>query len=140
MAEIDFEELPKQFNLESRRKKTALPSNGDNLLAPLASTFERCFNFVILNSNQDRVITTCLNDSQAAARGADIQAAQLLVDQRIEVVITPKISFGALKILQKAGVKIFLGVVGSLQKNINLYRKRRLVETIIKEEICIMEV
>jgi len=133
MAETDVVELPKQFDLDSKTKKTALPSNGNDLSTPLDSTFERCFNFVIVNSGQEKIITTFLNDVQTAARGADIQAAQLLIDQRVEVVITPKISFSALKVLQRAGIKIYLGVVGTLQENIDLYRQRRLVETSIKE-------
>ena len=126
MAVVNVEELTKKFVNEVN--KTVFPSNGKNLSTPLASTFERCSYFVIVNSNQENAVTAFLNDAQTAARGADIQAAQLLVDQQIEIVITLQIDFVALNILQKAGIRVYLGIDGTIQENIDLYQQRKLVE------------
>ncbi|MFX0182336.1 MAG: NifB/NifX family molybdenum-iron cluster-binding protein [Candidatus Hodarchaeota archaeon] len=128
MTETNVEELPKRIELRPNVMKICLPSNGIDLSTSLASSFERCSYFVTVDSDQQETFTTFLNDAQTAARGASIQAAQLLIDQQVELVITPQIDSIALNILQRAGIKTYLGVDDTIQENINLVLQGRLVE------------
>ncbi len=128
MAELKLEELPKAFSLEINMMKTCLPSNGKDLSTPLANSFEHCAYFVIVDPNQQKVVKIVLNDAQTAARGAGIQVAQLIIDQQVETVISPDIDSIALDILLKAGVRIYLGIDGTIQENFDLFRQGRLVE------------
>ncbi len=133
MAKIDVEELPKTFNLEVNIMKTCLPSNGTDLLTPLAESFEYCDYFVIVDANQQKIITFILNDAQTAARGACVLTAQLIIDQKVQTIITPEIDSLTLNILQKAGIKIYLGTDGTLQENIDLFCQGRLAEVRIAD-------
>ena len=109
--------------------KISLVSNGKNLSSPLASSFERCSFFILLNLNLEESVTSLLNYAETAPRGAEIQAAQLLVDHHVEVVITPQIGKIALNVLKIAGIKVYLGNAGTIRENIDAYRKERLIET-----------
>ncbi len=133
MAKIHVEELPKAFNLELNMMKTCLPSNGTDLSTPLASSFEYCSYFVIVDANQQKILTFILNDAQTAARGASILTAQLIINQNVQTIITPEIDSLTLNILQKAGIRIYLGTNGTLRKNVDLFRQGRLVEVKIAE-------
>lgn len=110
------------------KTKIGLPSNSEDLSSLLANTFERCFYFVIVESDRQEVIITFLNCAQSAARGAGIQTAQSLVDQQVEIVITMRIGSDALGVLQDEGIRIYMGIVGTLQENIEAFRQGRLVE------------
>lgn len=109
--------------------KISIVSDGKDLLSPLASTFERCSFFILININREQLITVFLNDAETAPRGAEIQAAQLLIDHRVDVVITPQISINAFNVLQIVGIRVYLGNTGTLQENIDAYCQGRLVET-----------
>lgn len=133
MAKINVEELPKVFNLEVNIMKTCLPSNGTDLSTLLADSFEYCSYFVLVDANQQKIITFILNDAQTAARGACVLTAQLIIDQKVQTIITPKIDSLTLKILQKAGIRIYLGINGTLRENIDLLSQGRLVEVRIAD-------
>ena len=135
MTKINAEELPKAFDLEVNTMKTCLPSNGTDLSSPLAGSFEDCCYFVLIDANQQKIITFILNDAQTAARGMCILTAQLIIDQEVNTIITPEINTATLNILQKAGIRIFLGTEGTLWENIELFRQKRLVEVKIIDEI-----
>ena len=108
--------------------KIGLPSDGQDLSAYLTSAFERCQYFIIVSLDGEEQVISVLNDAQTASRGAEIQVAQLLVDQRVEIVITPQIDKKALYALQIAGIQVYLGNAGNIQDNIDAYRQGRLVE------------
>jgi predicted Fe-Mo cluster-binding NifX family protein len=81
-----------------------------------------------VDSDRQEVITTFLNSAQCAARGAEIQVAQSLIDQQVETVISPEVDSNSYVILQKAGVKIYLGIKGTLEENIESFHQKKLVE------------
>ncbi|MFX0210792.1 MAG: NifB/NifX family molybdenum-iron cluster-binding protein [Candidatus Hodarchaeota archaeon] len=108
--------------------KIGLPSNGEDISSFFANTFERCSYFVIMESTRPKAIITFLNYAQSAARGAGIQSAQSLVDQHVKAVITPQIGSDALDILQDEGIRIYMGIVGTIQENIEAFLQGRLVE------------
>ena len=109
--------------------KISLTSDGKDLLSPLASTFERCSYFIIVDSNREDLVISFLNYAETAPRGAEIQAAQFFVDHRVEVVITLQIGTNALNVLQIAGIRVYLGNGGTIQENIDAYHQGRLIET-----------
>lgn len=127
MLEVNVEELPKGLPLKINGLKTCLPSNGIDISSPLAESFERCSYFVIVDLNRQE-ITSFLNYFQTFPRGEDIQTAQMIIDQQVETVIVPEIDSNTLNILQKAGIKVYLGVDGTVRENIILLSLGRLVE------------
>ncbi|MFX0209652.1 MAG: NifB/NifX family molybdenum-iron cluster-binding protein, partial [Candidatus Hodarchaeota archaeon] len=69
--------------------KIGIPSNGNDLSQALATVFGRCSHFVVVESTDQKIITTYPNDARNAAGGAGIQAAHSLINQQVEVVIAP---------------------------------------------------
>lgn len=114
--------------LEVNKTKVGLPSNGKGLLAKLSNTLERCFCFIIVDSDQQEEVISILNYVQIAARGAGTQAAQSLIDHRIEIVIIPQIDCNALNMLLKKGIGIYLGIEGTIKENIEAFNQKRLVK------------
>ncbi len=108
--------------------KIGIPSNGDNLTEMFAAVFGRCSYFVIVDSGSQKMITAFPNNAQNAAGGAGIQAAQSLIDQQIEVIIAPRLGPNAWNVLQGAGVKIYSGINGTLQQNIDAFLAGKLDE------------
>lgn len=101
--------------------KIGIPSNGNDLSQPFASVFGRCSHFVVVDSDSQKIITIFPNKAQNAAGGAGIQAAQSLVNQQVEIVIAPRMGPNAWNVLQSAGVKIFSGINGTLQQNVDAF-------------------
>ena len=108
--------------------KIGIPSNGNDLSQAFASVFGRCSYFVLVDSDSKEIITVFPNTAQNAAGGAGIQAAQSLINQKVEVVIAPRMGPNAWNVLQGGGVKIFTGINGSLQQNIEAFLEGKLVE------------
>lgn len=108
--------------------KIGIPSNGDNLSGTFAGVFGRCSYFVIVDSSSQKILTAFPNNAQNASGGAGIQAAQSLIDQQVEAVIAPQIGPNAWNVLQGAGVKIYTGINGTLQQNIEAFLSGKLIE------------
>lgn len=108
--------------------KIGIPSNGNDLSQAFASVFGRCSYFVVVDSNNRKIITVFPNKAQNAAGGAGIQAAQSLVNQQVETVIAPKMGPNAWNVLEGAGIKIFTGINGTLKQNIEAFLAGKLVE------------
>ena len=108
--------------------KICLPSKRKDLSTSLASSFGRCTYFVILDSDRQKTEATTLNEAKNAIRYAGIQAAQSLAKQQVKAVIASKIGPNAWDVLQESGIKIYTGIRGTLQKNVEAFRKGELQE------------
>ncbi|MFX1286354.1 MAG: NifB/NifX family molybdenum-iron cluster-binding protein [Promethearchaeota archaeon] len=108
--------------------KIGIPSNGNDLSQAFATVFGRCSHFVVVDSSEQKIITTYPNEARNAAGGAGIQAAQSLINQQVEVIIAPRMGPNAWNVLQGAGIKIFTGINGTVQQNIEAYIAGKLVE------------
>ncbi|MFX0126001.1 MAG: NifB/NifX family molybdenum-iron cluster-binding protein [Candidatus Hodarchaeota archaeon] len=108
--------------------KIGIPSNGKDLSQKLTSVFGRCPYFIIFDSSDQENITIIPNKAQGAAGGAGIQAAQSLVNQKVEIVIAPRIGPNAWDVLEGAGIKTFTGINGTLKQNIEAFLDGKLLE------------
>lgn len=108
--------------------KIGLSSDGNDLSASFASNFGRCSYFVVYDSVSKKISTAYQNSAQNAAGGAGIQAAQSLIKNQVEVVIAPQMGPNAWDVLQGASMKIYTGIVGSIQENIDAFLGENLNE------------
>ena len=108
--------------------KIGLPSNGQDFLSPMASSFERCNYFVIVDSDKHEVLISLLNSAQTVSRGAECQAAQLLTEQKIEMIITPTIGSTLLRVLQNNGIRTYFCIMGTVEDNVLALCQGQLVE------------
>ena len=105
-----------------------LPSNGNDLSQPFANAFGRCSYFIVYDVSSQKIVTAYSNDAQNASGGAGIQAAQSLINHKVDTVIAPQVGPNAWNVLQGAGIKVYTGIQGTVQQNIEALLNEQLNE------------
>jgi predicted Fe-Mo cluster-binding NifX family protein len=103
-------------------------ASSDSLDANVDPRFGRCPYFVIIDS-ETMEFSGISNDSNNAAHGAGIQAAQTVVNMGAKVVISGNIGPNAFNVLSAAGIKLVTGVSGSIRDTVQKYKIGQLKET-----------
>lgn len=86
--------------------KLCVSSTGKKLASLVDPRFGRCAHFVILDTATQQV-DVISNPSASISRGAGVGAAQKIVDEGCEVVISGNMGPNAFHVLRSAGVKIY---------------------------------
>ncbi len=89
--------------------------------------FGRCSYFVLVDERGNH-IDTLTNTSLDSPQGAGIAAAQLLINNKVDTILTGRVGPKALKPLQSAGINIFTGVSGTVDHSIALFQQGKLAE------------
>ncbi len=102
--------------------KIAFSCSGNDLDAMLDPRFGRAANFLIVDEDTlaYKVIS---NAAISASGGAGIAAAQSILDEGVETLITGNCGPNAFQVLNTAGVKIFTGQSGQIKGLIEDYKK-----------------
>ncbi|NLJ75375.1 MAG: dinitrogenase iron-molybdenum cofactor biosynthesis protein [Firmicutes bacterium] len=97
--------------------KIAIPTAEKSMDAHVGDVFGRSPVFLIydIESKGHEFIE---NDALHRPGGAGVQAAQLLVDHKVDVVITPQCGEKAQEVLRRAEIRICRSIEGSLQHNL----------------------
>jgi len=107
--------------------KICITSTGPNLDSGVDPRFGRCLYFIFIDDKKPssakttgskEKINVVPNAGVSAMRGAGIQAAQTVVNQETEVVITGNIGPNAFRVLNTSGVKIFQAMPGTKIKDV----------------------
>ncbi len=96
--------------------KICISSQGDNLNAPLDPRFGRAMYFLIVNK-KGKLLKAIKNTGTQAMHGAGVTAAQIVADEKVDVVISRNIGPNAFMALASLGIKIFLGTPGMTVKD-----------------------
>ena len=105
--------------------KIAIPVTNNNLASHIHSTLGRS-PFYYIYETKTKESTYVINTAANAQGGAGIKAAQLLLDQDINVLITPRSGTNALEVLHAGKVEIFESVSTNVEGNIQLYLEGKL--------------
>ena len=108
--------------------KIGLSSDGNDLVDSFATNFGRCTYFIVYDSNTREISTSYSNTARNAAGGAGIQAAQSLLNNQVETVIAPQMGPNAWNVFQGANIKVYSGIMGSIQENIDAFLAGKLNE------------
>lgn len=106
--------------------KIAISSTGKTLDSAVDLRFGRAGGFIIydLDNNSFEFIDNVQN--LEAAQGAGIQAAQNVINQDVQALITGHCGPKAFKVLMAADVKIYTGAQGSIQEAIEKFKNNEL--------------
>jgi len=104
----------------------AITSQGRDLDSPLDHRFGRCPYFLLVEP------ATCKfeiieNQSADLAEGAGTQAAQIMINHRVEAVLTGNMGPNAFQAMQAAGIAVFTSLSGSVKAAMEQYRQGKLV-------------
>lgn len=88
-------------------------------------SFGRTPYFLIFDTetNERKYIDNTAANSQG---GAGIKAAQILVDEKVEAVLTPRCGENAAQVLKPAGIKLYKTVNTLLEKTLEDFKEGRL--------------
>ena len=105
--------------------KIGIPVKEEKMDTNVNDTFGRAPYFLIFNlESEDSEFI--VNEAASARGGAGIIAAQTVVDSGVEALLTPRMGKNAADIVMAAGIKMYTSVEGSVEENINLYKKGKL--------------
>ena len=105
--------------------KIVVSSQGGTLEAPASPVFGRCPTFVFVNS-ETMDIEALPNPAMSQGGGAGIRAAQFVVNQGAEIVLTGSLGPNAFDVLQAAGVPGYLVGEGTVAQAVAAFQAGQL--------------
>lgn len=108
--------------------KIAVTASTRELSSPVDPRFGRCAYFLFVDS-ETMQFEAVENPNLAAASGAGIQSSQLVANKGAKVLLTGSCGPNAFQTLQAAGVEVIVGVTGTIQEAVQLYKTGKLQPT-----------
>lgn len=105
--------------------KIAIPVENNSSNANVSLSFGRTPYFLI-HDTETKEDSFLDNSAVASQGGAGIKAAQTIVDNNAEVLITPRCGENAAEVLKAAGLKIYQSQEGDFKENIAMFREGKL--------------
>lgn len=102
-----------------------IPVDNDSMEANVSTHFGRTDFFLIYNTETeegDFVLNTAAN----SAGGAGIKAAQLIVDNKVEALISPRLGMNAAEVINSQNIKLYQSIKGSLEDNLKAFKENKL--------------
>ena len=108
--------------------KIAVSAKGKDLDSKVDVRFGRASGFIVYDLSTGCFSFIDNTQNLEAEQGAGIQAAQTVVDQNVEALITGHCGPKAFKVLSSANIKIYLGAEGTVRRVIEKYKNSELKE------------
>ncbi len=108
--------------------KIAVTSTGRTLDSQVDPRFGRAACFVIVDTDTSN-FTAVENENAAAASGAGITSAKLVIDAGAQAVLTGNCGPKAQTTLSAAGVKLYTGATGTVAQAVELFKSGKLTES-----------
>ena len=105
--------------------KIAVTAQGNTLDAPTSPRFGRCPTYILVET-ETLAFEALDNPAMAAAGGAGIQAAQFIVEQGIEALLTTNVGPNAMDVLQAASIPVYLISGGTVRQVVEAYKAGQL--------------
>ena len=98
--------------------KIAIPVNDNSITSGVCGSFGRAAYFLIYDTNSKEEVFLD-NGAASSQGGAGIKAAQIIADQKVEALLTPRCGQKAADVLKPAGVKLYQTTGSSVQDTVN---------------------
>jgi len=108
--------------------KIAVTSTGPNLDAPVDPRFGRA-QYILIVDLESMAVEPIENPSVQASGGAGVQTAQMVAATGAQAVLTGNVGPNAYHALSAAGMKVYVGVAGTVREAIEAYSRGELQET-----------
>ena len=100
--------------------KICVTSSGPTLESAVDPRFGRCAYFIIADT-ETYAFEAISNEAAMASGGAGVRAAQTVAAQNVEAVLTGSVGPNAFPALQDSGIKILVGISGTVKSAIESY-------------------
>jgi predicted Fe-Mo cluster-binding NifX family protein len=105
--------------------KLAISATGDNLDSNVDPRFGRCEHFIIVDP-ETMEFEAVNNSASSSAGGAGIATGQMIAEKGVEIVLTGNCGPNAYQTLSAAGIKVIIGVSGSVRSAVDAYKSGKL--------------
>jgi len=123
-AAIDADVADTEIKMEDFMK-IAIPMNEKTLNSSVSAHFGRAPYYLIYDTETKESVF--IDNSASASRGgAGIKAAQVILDQQANALITPRLGDNAADVLEAAKIEIYKSIEGSAEDNINALLNKKL--------------
>ncbi|MBU4438811.1 MAG: NifB/NifX family molybdenum-iron cluster-binding protein [Acetobacterium sp.] len=106
--------------------KIAIPTDEKVLASEVCMSFGRAPYFYIYETTT-KMGDFIDNEAATSPDGAGVKAAQIIVDNHAEILITPRCGENAAEVFKATKLQIYKSTIGSIQDNINAYMDKKLV-------------
>lgn len=103
----------------------AIPVDEKGLKFNVCASFGRTPYFLIYDTEKENGVFID-NSAATSTGGAGIKAAQIIVDNKANVLLTPRCGENAADVLKAADIKIFKTTIGSAKDNIDAFNAKKL--------------
>lgn len=103
----------------------AIPVETSDMNATVCPSFGRAPLFLLYNTADDTA-TFIDNGAASAQGGAGIKAAQILVDNKVDALLTPRCGEKAADVLEPAGISLYKTTSGTVADQIALFKENAL--------------
>lgn len=123
--------LWKLENYGEFKVKIAITSVGTNINSDVNSVFGRNPYFILVDLENGEIIdSTWIENSKKNEKGAGNLAAQFIVDQAAEILISGEMGPVAFHILRNAEIKVYKAIQGTIENNLRRFNEGKLEEVI----------
>lgn len=105
--------------------KIAMPVEDTNIDGKVCPSFGRAPYFMVYDTDGDQV-AFIENTAADSPGGAGVKAAQIVVDQHVDVLLTPRCGQNSADVMKSAGIDFFQTEGDSISKNIDAYKNNTL--------------
>jgi predicted Fe-Mo cluster-binding NifX family protein len=105
--------------------RLAVSSSGKDLASQIDPRFGRCA-YLIICDTDDMSFEAFENESAMLGGGAGIQSAQFVASKGAEAVITGNCGPNAVRTLESAGIRLFVGESGTVKEGIERFKNNEL--------------
>ena len=106
--------------------KIAISSKGNTLESEIDPRFGRAAFFLLVDPETMDFEVIENKQNLQLPQGAGIQAAQTVVERGAKMILTGNCGPKAFKVLQASGIKVAVGISGSIQEAINKYKSGKI--------------
>ncbi len=108
--------------------KIAITSTGKTLDSQVDPRFGRAAHFIIVDT-ETMDFSVIENESVAAAGGAGVSSAKVVIDSGATAVLTGNCGPNAQRTLSATGIKLYNSVTGTVSEAIELFKSGKLTES-----------
>lgn len=108
--------------------KIAITTQGDSPDSQVDPRFGRARNFLVYDTETDTYAPVSNTQNLQAPQGAGIQAGRTVTGAGSEAVLTGNCGPKAYRVLNEAGVRVYVGVSGTAREAVAAFQKGELTE------------
>ena len=105
--------------------RIAIPVDENTIETGVCPSLGRAPYFMIYDTDKG-VATFSVNTAASASGGAGIKAGQFVVDQKAQVLLTPRCGQNAAEVITAAEIKMYKTIKGTAKENVAFFEKGEL--------------